>query len=90
MTDRVGDRGEDNFKQTFFKTSEKVIPSRRRIKPITRKNYMKPIGQEVCAVMSCDWSEHNNFATNQKKRKAGSYELIGDGDLVTKKRRPGH
>ena len=51
VTDRVGDRGEDNFKQTFFKTSEKVIPSRRRIKPITRKNYMKPIGQEVCAVI---------------------------------------
>ena len=50
---------------------------------------MKPIGQGVCTVMNCDWSQPNNFVTNQNKRKAVTNELIGDGDLKTKKRRPG-
>ena len=93
MTDRVGDRGKDNYKPTFFQNSEKVIPipirRKIKIKPITRKNIMKPIGQEVCTVMNCDWSQPNNFVTNQNKRKAETNELIGDGDLKTKKRRPG-
>ena len=93
MTDRVGDRGKDTYKPTFFQNSEKVIPipirRKIKIKPITRKNIMKPIGQEVCTVMNCDWSQPNNFVTNQNKRKAETNELIGDGDLKTKKRRPG-
>ena len=89
VTDRVYDRGMDNFIPTFIQNSEKVIPMRKKIKPITRKIISKPIGQEVCAVVSCDWSRNKNFATNQKKRKAGNYELIGDGDFLTKKRRPG-
>ena len=90
VTDRVGDRGVDNFIPIFIQNSEKVIPVRKRIKIVTRNVTMKPIGQGVCAVVSCDWSSNNeNFATNQRKRKTISDELIGDGDSQTKKRRPG-
>ena len=48
-----------------------------------------PIGQNICAVVNCDWSQQNNFATNQNKRKAMTDDIIGDGDFETKKRRPG-
>ena len=88
-TDRVDDRGLDSLKPTFNQNSEKVIPVRKKIKIIARNVTSKPIGQGVCAVVSCDWSSNEHFATNQKKRKTTSDELIGDGDSLTKKRRPG-
>ena len=93
MTDRVGDRGKDTYKPTFyFQNSVKVnhTPIRRKIKIITRNDITKPIGQNVCTVVNCDWSQPNNFVTNQNKRKAMTDDIIGDGDFKTKKRRPGH
>ena len=77
------------MKPTFKQNSEKIIPVRKKVKIVTRNVTRKPIGQGVCAVVSCDWSRNKNFATNQKKRKSRSDELIGDGDSQTKKRRPG-
>ena len=73
------------FKQTNSKSTMETIHSKVKVTRHVRNG-----GQTA---VRCDWLANQNLLTNQRqgKRKLDlDRETGGDGDLITKKRRPGH
>ena len=92
LTDRLMDGGKDTCKTTFsFPNSTKVKPTLSKEKVQIRPGVIitKFEGQNIRAKESRDWLRRRNFSANQSKRKFEADDSNGDGDLKTKKRRPG-